>query len=95
MAVSKHFKETRTDEKQRQVEYMSMCNRLNGFTEFLRKNLNTKDPKMEKFVRREDDEISISGALFEAAATTRIGTRGFRRDSLFAVANKLLAEENR
>jgi hypothetical protein len=61
--------------------------------EFIAKHLRDNDPRIQKYVRRAEEEstgaVEISDALVEAAATAKIGEQGFDADSLFSIASNL------
>ncbi len=88
LAVRDHFRETRSEE--RWSEFIPMSFRLMALADFVQLCMKKKDPRFEKFVEVQDEEVmGISDALLEAAATVSIGRRGFSRDELFAKATEL------
>lgn len=92
-AIRAHYWETRPEEKQ--DEFMSMMYRLNCFGHFVRLCIKRNDPRIAPFVQMKDGELSaIDDVLLEAAATVKVGGRGFARKEMFAKAREL-AEKQR
>lgn len=87
-AVRAHYWETRLEEQQ--GEFMSMMHRLNCFGDFVRLCMQQNDARIAPFVQLKDGELSgIDDALLEAAATVKVGKKGFARKEMFAKAREL------
>jgi hypothetical protein len=96
LAVSKHFKETRGgDPETRFPAFAAMCHRLMALTDLIRDCLEKKERRFEKFIQEAQSRgIEIQEAFIEAGASAEMGKKGFKRNSILQIADKLLAAEH-